>query len=93
MYHVSLPLLMYIWMKDVKMGMGRREESGDCLAGLLYADDTDLCGESEEYLRARVECFIEVYRKRCLKVNAGKSKVILDGEEGLQCEFWVNGYI
>ena len=30
--------------------------------------------------------FVEVCKKRGLKVNAGKSKVIvMDGEEGLEC--------
>ena len=36
--------------------------------------------------------FIEVCRRRGLKVNAGKSKVtLLDGEKGLECEVCVNG--
>ena len=47
------------------------------LPGLLYADDLVLCGELEEDLRAMVGRFVEVFR-RALKVNAGKSKVILD---------------
>ena len=34
-----------------------------------------------------VERFVEVCRRRVLKVNAGKSKVmVLGGEEGLECE-------
>ena len=42
-------------------------------------------------LRAILRRFIEVCR-RGLKVNAGKSKVmLLDGEEGLECEVWVYG--
>ena len=58
-----------------------REESG-----LLFADDLVLCCESEEDLRSMVRCFVEVCRRRGLKVNAGKSKVIvLIGEEGLEC--------
>ena len=41
-----------------------------------------LCGESEEELRAMVGCFVEVCRRRGLKVNAGKSRVmVLVGEE------------
>ena len=56
------------------------------MAGLLYADDLVLCSESEEDLRTIVGRFIEVCRKRGLKVNAGKRKVIvLGGEEGLEC--------
>ena len=57
------------------------------MSGLLYADDLVLCGKSEEDLRAIVGHFIEVCRRRGLKVNAGKSKVmLLVGKEGLECE-------
>ena len=60
---------------------------------LLYADDLVLCGESEEYLRAMVEKFV-VCRRRGLKVDAGKSKVmVLNGEEGLECELYVDGIL
>ena len=53
------------------------------LPGLLYADDLILCGELEEDLRAMRERFVEVCRRRELKVNAGKSKVmVLNGERG-----------
>ena len=39
-----------------------------------------------------VRRFTEVCRMRGLKVNACKSKVmVLDGEEGLECEVHVNG--
>ena len=58
-------------MKEVKKGMGRR---GGRLPGLLYADDLILCGELEEDLRAMVGHFVEVCRKRGLKVNAGKAR-------------------
>ena len=47
------------------------------LTGLLYADDLVLCGESEEDLRAMVGQFVEVCRRRGLKVSAGKSKVMV----------------
>ena len=58
----------------------------------MYADDLVLCGESEEDLRAIVGRFIEVYGRRCLRVNEGKSKVmVLGGEEGLECEVCVDG--
>ena len=57
------------------------------LPGLLYADDFFLCGESEEDLRGMVGRFAELCRKRGLKFNAGKSKVmVLNREEGLECE-------
>ena len=63
------------------------------MSGLLYAYDLVLCGESEEEHRAIVGRFSEVYR-RCLKINAGKSKVMFLGrEEGLECEVCVNGYV
>ena len=46
-----------------------------------------LCGESEEDLKAIMGRFIEVCRRRGLKGNVGKSKVmLLDVEEGLECE-------
>ena len=46
-----------------------------------------LCGKSEEDLTAMVGHFVNVCRRRGLKVNAVKSKVIvLNGEEGLECE-------
>ena len=37
-------------------------------------------------------CFAEVCMRRGLKVNAGKSKVmVLGGEEGLECEVCIDG--
>ena len=61
------------------------------LPGLLYADDLFFCGESEENLRVMVGQFIQVCRRRGLKVNAGKSKVmVLNGEEGLECKVRVD---
>ena len=58
---------------------------------LLYSDDLVLCGESEESLRATVGCSVEVYRRRGLKFNADKSKVMLiDGEDGLEYEVCVD---
>ena len=51
----------------------------------LYEDDLVLCGELEEDLRVMVGLFAEVFRRRGLKVNVGKSKVrVLKGEEGLE---------
>ena len=47
------------------------------LFGLLYADDFLLCSESKEDLRVIVRRFVEVCRRRGLKDNAGKSKVIV----------------
>ena len=71
------------------MGMGRRGVSGDCLTSCMQM--TFLCGESEEDLRAMLGHFVEVCKRRCLKVNVGKSKVmVLSGEEGLECEVYVD---
>ena len=40
-----------------------------------------LCSESEEDLKEMLRCFVEVCRRSGLKVNAGKSKVMmLNGE-------------
>ena len=48
----------------------------------MYADDLVLCGESQEDLRVMVGRFFEVCSRRGLKVNAGKSKVmVLNGKE------------
>ena len=64
------------------------------LHGLLYADDLVLCGQSEEDLRPIVGRFVEVCRRRGLKVDAGKRKVIvLSGEERLDCEFTQMGFV
>ena len=59
----------------------------------LYADDLVLCGESGEDLRAMVGRFVEVCRRRGLRVNAGKSKVMVLGgeEEGLKCQVCIDG--
>ena len=62
------------------------------MPGLLYADDLVLCGESEEDLKVMVGRFADVCRRRGLKANAGKSKVmVLNGEEGLEWEVHVDG--
>ena len=73
------------------MGMGMREvsfledEREWRLPGLLYADDLVLCAELEEDLRAMVKQFAEVCRRRGLRCNAGKSKVmVLNGEGGIR---------
>ena len=51
---------------------------------------TWLCGVSEEVLRGIVGWFAEVCRKG-LKVNSGKNKVmVLNGEDGLECEVHVD---
>ena len=50
----------------------------------MYSDDLVLYGELEEDLKVMVGFFAEVYRRRVLKVNAGKSMgMVLGREEGL----------
>ena len=77
-------------MKEVKMEMGRRREW--ILPGLLYANDLDFCGESEEDLWALVGPFVEVCRRRDLKINAGNIKVMgLNGEKEVEHEVCADG--
>ena len=61
----------------------------------MYTDEFVLCGELEEDLNVIVGRFVEVCKKRDLKINVDKSKVMVLGEkEGLVCEFlvvfWMN---
>ena len=59
---------------------------------LLDANDLVLCGELEEELRGMVGWFVEVCGSGGLKVNAGKNKLmVLNGEEVLGCEVYVDG--
>ena len=49
-------------------------------------------GENGDYPRMMAGRFAEMYRRRGLKVNAGKSKVmVMNGEEGLVCVVHVDG--
>ena len=50
-----------------------------------------LCAESEEDLKVMVGHFVEVCKRKGPKVNTGKSKVMMLGEEGLECEIPVDG--
>ena len=70
----------------VKMGMERMgvsfmEEGRVKIGGLSYANDLILCGESEEDLKPLVGRLVEVCGRRGLKVNAGKSKVMVLNRE------------
>ena len=57
----------------------------------MYTDDLVLCGELEEDLRTIVGWFAEMYKRRGLKINVGKSKVmVLNGKEGLGYEVHVD---
>ena len=64
---------------------GCSKESGDgnegrewTLPGLLYADDLVLCGELKVDLRVMVGQFVEMFRRRGMKLNTGKSKVRIE---------------
>ena len=93
MHHVPLTF------QCIYVGSDERGENGDGkeerewrLPVFLYADDIVLCGETEEDLRAMVGWFIEVCKRRGLKVNAGRNKVmVMNGEERLECEVHVDG--
>ena len=84
------PWLFNVYMggvrKEVKMGMERKgvrfmeEGRKRRLLGLIYVNDLVLYGELEEDLKAMVGWFVEVCR-RGMKVNAGKSKVMVMNEE------------
>ena len=67
------------------------EEVGEWrLDDVLYVDLLVLVGKLEQDLKLMVECFVEIC-KRCLKVNVDKSEmIVLDGEEGLECEISVD---
>ena len=58
----------------------------------MYADDLVLRGKVEEDLKVKVGCFVEVCRRRGLKVNGDVSKtMVLFGEDGLWYEVIMDG--
>ena len=108
MYHVPLAFQCIYGYSDEgsESGIGKEgseipgERSEWRLPDLLYTYDLVLCGESGEDLWAMVGSFDKVCRRglikmctrRGLKVNAGKSKVMVqNGEEGLKYEVYVDG--
>ena len=61
------------------------------MPGLLCADGLVLGDMLEEDLRVMVEHFVEVCRRRGLRVNKDKIMVmVLNGEEGLECQVSVD---
>ena len=85
-------------MKEGDMGMGRRgvrfleDEREWRLPCLLDVDDLGLWDKSEEFLRVMLARFAEMYRKRCVKDNESKRKVMILGEEEeLECEIYRGG--
>ena len=96
---------MFPWLSNVYMDRVMKVKTGKerrgvrflddgkewTLPGLLHADDLALCGESEEDLWAMLGWFVEVSWMRGLKINAGKSKVmVLNGQERFECEVQVD---
>ncbi len=65
-----------VGVRDLGARLNVRGEELPFVAG-LYADDTVLLAESEGMLQRIVDEFGRVCRKRKLKVNAGKSKVMI----------------
>src|SRR5215469_129025 len=49
---------------------------------ILYADDTLLIGETEESLQRLVTSFDRICRKRKVRINGDKSKVMRVGDNG-----------
>ena len=81
MYHVSSVVQCIYGCSGEGHEDGDGKEGNDSWRMGQNADDLSLCGESEEELRAMmVRRFAEVYRRRELKVNAGKSKVMVLNE-------------
>ena len=79
-------------MKEVKVEMGKMElgfmEEGKDgrLPGLLYANNLVLRDDTEGKIKMIVGRYVFVFRRRGLKVNADKNKVIVSGgEEGFGC--------
>ena len=93
MYHVPLALQCIYRRTDEGSENGDEEDGREWrLSGLLYADDLVLFGDSEEDLRVMVRRFVEVCRRRGLKANTGKNKVmVLGGEERLECKVCIDG--
>src|SRR5277367_2527837 len=61
------------------------------LSHLLYADDAVLLAESACDLRELVQCFADVCKRRKMKVNVDKSKVMVFERNGMsQCEVMID---
>ena len=84
-------------MKDVKIEMGKKgvgfQKEGKewRLPGFLYADELVLGSESEENLTVMVRRFVDMCKRKGLKVNISRSKgMVLNEEEGLEREVFVD---
>ena len=92
LFNVYMDGLMKVKMGKERRGVRFLDDGKEwTLLGLLHADDLALCRKSEGDLWAMVGWFVEVSWTRGLKINAGKSKVmVLNGEERLECEAQVD---
>ena len=92
MYHVPLTFQCIYVCSDERDENGEGEDEKEWrLPGLLYADGLVLCEESEEDLRAMVGWYVQVCRRSRLKFNVVKNKLrVLGGEDGLECEVYVD---
>ena len=69
MYHVSLALQYVYGCSNEKSENGNGGGRDWRLLALLYSDDLVLCSKSEEDLKVMVGHFVEMCRRRGLKVN------------------------
>ncbi len=67
---------MKVGVQDLGARLNVRDVEQPLVVG-LYADDTVLLAESEGMLQRIVDEFDRVFKRRKLKVNTGKSKVIV----------------
>ena len=76
---------MFPWPYNVYVDPVMKEVKEWRLLGLQHADDLVLGDDSEEDLKVMVGHFVEVFRRRDLKVNANKRKgMVIGGEERLE---------
>ena len=87
-------------MKEVRMrinGMGiglERDGIEWTLSDLMYADDVVFMAKSERELSVMIQNFDYVCKRRGLKVNVDKSKVMIVGENvDHACEVRMNGHV
>ena len=101
MYHVPFALQLVYGCIDERSESGDGEDGDERfmeegrewrLPGLLYADNLVMYGDWKEDLKVMVDHFVEVCRRRGVKVNGDKSKVmLLGGEEELKYKIHVDG--
>ena len=83
----SFPIKINIWVLRKGLELLGANVGSSELNQPLFADDTALVADSEEKLCILVSEFGRVYKRRKLRVNVGKSKVMSarDMETGVRC--------